>query len=381
MRKLTAILTMVVILCSASLLCGCESLKPLLKTTNISNMDKNTDSVSDSEENSEDKSVEKENNEVDQQVSKYSIKDFYPFKENIKYIYEDKGKDSSTSSVYIDYLKGDTIQLRFTSNGTSKVKVLEYKNEELKIINSKSECNFREDLTAKHEENEEILLKEPLVKGSSWTLPDGRKRYISNTEVSITTPYGSLKALEVTTENNDSKDTDYYALNIGLVKTVYHLNGKELSSSISKLQENTTLQQNIKFYFPDVKNNKIFYSTRTISFKTNDITKMYIEKNFKDVPKELGKLLGQDAKIKSLYLGKDNIVYVDFSKELTAEMNAGSGYENMILQCIANTLGNYYNTDKVYITIENAPYSSGHIVMKKGETFSVNNKNCYEVKK
>jgi hypothetical protein len=53
-------------------------------------------------------------------------------------------------------------------------------------------------------------------------------------------------------------------------------------------------------------------------------------------------------------------------------MNAGSGYEAMILQCITNTLGNYYNTDQVYITIEGKPYESGHIVMKKGETFKVN---------
>ena len=91
-------------------------------------------------------------------------------------------------------------------------------------------------------------------------------------------------------------------------------------------------------------------------------------------------MLGPNVKIKSLYLNKDNTVYVDFTKELVSEMNAGSGYEGMILQCITNTLGAYYGVDKVYITIEGSPYSSGHIMMKKGEAFTVDYKNSVELK-
>jgi hypothetical protein len=61
-------------------------------------------------------------------------------------------------------------------------------------------------------------------------------------------------------------------------------------------------------------------------------------------------------------------------------MNAGSGYESLILQSIVNTLGGYYGVDKVYITIENKPYSSGHIEMKKGEVFKVDTKNLVKLK-
>jgi hypothetical protein len=66
------------------------------------------------------------------------------------------------------------------------------------------------------------------------------------------------------------------------------------------------------------------------------------------------------------------MVYVDFTKELVSEMNAGAGFESMILQCITNTLGRYYGVTKVYLTVEGSPYSSGHIIMKKGEPFIVN---------
>ena len=99
------------------------------------------------------------------------------------------------------------------------------------------------------------------------------------------------------------------------------------------------------------------------------------------MPKDdLGKVLGTNVKIRSLYLNKDNRVYIDFSKELLSEMNAGSGYESLILQSITNTIGTYYGVDKVYITVENSPYVSGHIVMKKGEFFTVNLTNSVELK-
>ena len=120
---------------------------------------------------------------------------------------------------------------------------------------------------------------------------------------------------------------------------------------------------------------------KQLSFKTNDLTRIVFENAFKDLPKgDLAKVLGPNVKIKSLYLNKDNRVYIDFTKELLSEMNAGSGYESLILQSITNTIGTYYGVDKVYITIEDNPYVSGHIVMKKGEFFAVNLTNSVELK-
>ena len=46
-------------------------------------------------------------------------------------------------------------------------------------------------------------------------------------------------------------------------------------------------------------------------------------------------------------------------------MNAGSGGENLILQSIVNTFGNYYGVEKVCLTVDNKPYESGHIVLEK----------------
>ena len=52
-------------------------------------------------------------------------------------------------------------------------------------------------------------------------------------------------------------------------------------------------------------------------------------------------------------------------------MNAGSSFEDMLLRCITNTFGLYYQKDNVIITIEGKPYESGHFKLEPGESYKV----------
>jgi len=319
-------------------------------------------------------------NENTSNNAKYTIKDIYPFNLNTLYTYEGKGNEYASFTVWVDYIKNDKIQLRKNNGGTEIANVLEYKNGELKLIYSKEETYYREDFTSKKPNTDEILLKEPIVKGTSWNVSNDRKRYISNINIDVDTPLGTFKAVEVTTEGKDFKDIDYYVPQKGLVKSLYTSKDMEVTSSLKKIQNNASLVQTVKFYYPNIDDDKLYYIDKNLTFKTNDITKFAFEKAFKESPNaSLGKPLSPNAKINSLYLNNDT-VYVDFNKNFITEMNAGSGYESLILQSIVNTLGGYYGVDKVYITIENKPYSSGHIEMKKGEVFKVDTKNLVKLK-
>lgn len=310
-----------------------------------------------------------------------TIKDYYAYKENTKYVFEGKGNEYASYNVFIDYISVNRVQLRSNNGGTETVKVLENKEGELRILVARGECYYRENLTQAPSSHVEVLLKEPLTVGTSWILEDGRKRSITKSDVEITTPVGLYKTLEVTTESKDSKTQDYYAPNIGLVKSVFTSNESEVSSTLSKLETDAPLIQTIRFYYPNANVDKLYFVNKQLSFKTNDITRLVFENAFKDLPKdELGKVLGTNVKIRSLYLNKDHRAYIDFSKELLSEMNAGSGYESLILKSITNTIGTYYGVDQVYLTVENKPYASGHIEMKKGEFFTVNLTNSQELK-
>ncbi len=145
----------------------------------------------------------------------------------------------------------------------------------------------------------------------------------------------------------------------------------KVTSTLKSIEENMRLNQSIRCYYPD-ENYKIHYEDKNLTFSTNDITKITIQKLFKNFPgNNKGRLLGKNVTINSLYLNDDGMVYIDFSSNFVKEMNAGSGFESAILESIVNTIGKYYGVNKVYITIDNKPYSSGHIVKAKGEYFKV----------
>ncbi|WP_346915867.1 GerMN domain-containing protein [Clostridium sp.] len=330
--------------------------------------EKNTSSKETSKENNTTKPGESNNNSK----SSYSIDDYFNFNENVKYNYDGINSEYAEYVTYIDYINGNKVQLRSNNGGTETVTVLQNSNGEFKKKFQRNECYYRENFTNKVANIDEMLLKEPLVVGTAWKLSDGSKRYISKVDVKISIGSGECSAIEVTTENTNGQiDLQYYAVNKGLIKSIYDANNMKVTSTLKSLEENVRLTQSIRCYYPD-ENYNIHYEDRNFSFATNDITKISIQNLFKNFPgNNKGQLIGKNVTINSLYLNDDGMVYIDFSSNFVKEMNAGSGFESAILESITNTIGKYYGVDKVYITIDNKPYSSGHIVKAKGEYFKV----------
>jgi len=323
--------------------------------------------------------TDKNTDNIDVDVTELKIEDYFPFKENTEYEYEGEGNEYATYTVFTDYITDNRIQTRTKNGGTEMVKVIENNNGQLKVLFSRGETYYRENFTKTTSNEGDILLNEPLTVGNTWTTGDDVKKSITNTDIEITIPLGTFKALEVTSEGKDYKTIDYYVKDMGLIKTINTGEGYEVSSTLSKLETDSPLVQNIIVYYPNIEEDILNSIKIEVSFKTNDETKDVIERTIKDVAAQ-SKVLSTNAKINSLYLNEDGMVYLDFSKEFISEMNAGSAYESMILQSIANTIGMYYGVEKVYITIDGKPYESGHILMKEGEPFIVNFENVKPVK-
>lgn len=306
-----------------------------------------------------------------------TVKDFYPLTADTVYVYEGTGNEFASFMMNVDYLDtaAGKFQTRTNNGGTETVRVLDMKDGRLTARYTVNECYYRENFMDKSvpEEQAEVILMEPLTVGTSWTLPDGRRRYISGYNIEVQTPSGKYKALEVTTEDESSQTKDYYAKGTGLVKTVFQSEGNEISSALSKINPNTPFSRDLEVYYPDT-DSKIHAARLPLSFHTDDVTREVINEVLKSKAPKASylPLISQNTRINSLYLGADGIVYVDFSPELVTEMNAGAGYELLILQGLANTFGMYYGVGDVYLTIDGKPYESGHVLMKKGETLKVN---------
>jgi hypothetical protein len=305
-----------------------------------------------------------------------TIRDYYPFVKDAEYVYEGSGSEYASMNVWVDFNdeENNRIQTRTDNGGTQTVRVIENKDGKLSVITSVAECYYRDNfLGTAAADGTEVLLMEPLIKGTQWSLPNGSRRYISNEDVNVVTPTGNYQTLEVTTEGPDGITMDYYAPKTGLVKSVFLSGDSEISSTLKEIKAEEPFPQTMEFYYPN-QDGKIYTQQKKLFFHTNDNTGIIIENAAKEeAVKDTGlSLVSANVKINQLYLGTDRIVHVDFSKEFTEDMNAGSGYEALILQSLTNTLGNYYGTDKVILTVEGKPYESGHYVMKENEAFTVN---------
>lgn len=221
-------------------------------------------------------------NKVPDSQPQLSVETFFPIKENVKYDYEGEGNEYAFYNVYIDYTSDTRVQQRINNGGTETVKVIEVKDGKVTEIFSKGEVYYRENYL-QNDTQEVILLQEPIRKGTTWTLADASKRTITRVNVDVSVPAGNYKAVEVTTEGPYSTIVDYYAPDVGLIKSVWVSNegGDEVSSSLRAIEENVVLVQNVDFFYPNIEDQYI-YKTKQVSFKTNDITRNILAAAYKE---------------------------------------------------------------------------------------------------
>ncbi|NCB51698.1 MAG: hypothetical protein EOM54_07450 [Clostridia bacterium] len=309
-----------------------------------------------------------------------TVEDYYPILGNVHYIYEGQGIEFAAYDVYIHYATDTKAQLRQDNGGTVMARVVEVANGAVTVLYNREDSYARENYLNRTGETQEVLLMEPIEAGTSWTLADGRTRTITDVAANINTPSGTYTAVAVETGFEGGKTTQYYVKGIGLVKTVTAGDDYEITSSLAELQEDVPFTQTVRFYYPNVEDDKLYYRDTELSFYTNDTTRMILTQaykaNFEGRP---GTVFSENTSINSLYLNDDGMVYIDLSGEFLTEMNAGSGYEAMILQCVANTFGGYYDVSKVILTIDNALYESGHISLGQGESLTVDTEGAIEI--
>lgn len=303
-----------------------------------------------------------------------NIEDYFPLTENTKYTYEGEGNEFASYTVYIDYLNNNRIQTRTNNGGSEIVRVLELSDNQLTELFFRGETYFRENFADDEYSSGKVLLKEPLQEGSSWQSGENSTSTITSINKEVVTPEGNLQAIEVTTESTQGTTVEYYAKDKGLVKVINRGEGYEVTSTLSSIENNVPLIQNVTLFYPDIDGINLRSVDVQVDFNTNDETKAVFEKTVKDL--SVYEMISTNTKVNELYFNNDeNSVHIDLSKEFVTEMNAGAGFESMILKSLANTLGTYYGVQNVFLTIDKGPYESGHIILEEGEPLTVDYSN------
>lgn len=309
-----------------------------------------------------------------------TIADYYPFRENIIMDYEGIGNEYAEQKTFIEFVEGNRAQMKIMNPGTVFVKVMEYKNGVLTEVFAEGEFYHIENMLNANTNSNNVILKEPLEVGNTWSNDEGSTLEITSLNKKIETPSGTYDALEVTTEFKDGgNQKQYYAKDIGLVASIYS-DGQNEVKTLLKDMDNEKQEMEIISYYPTAEDIGTAYVNQDIEFGTNDSIEEALGNIMKNPPSnKLLPPISENTNINRIHLNRDSwTLEVDFSKEMLTDMNAGSALEMEILKSIVNTLGKFYDVEKVYITIEGNPYESGHFGIKPGESFKVDNSNVQE---
>lgn len=310
-----------------------------------------------------------------------TIEDYFPIKENTIKEYEGIGNEFAAKSTFVEFIAEGKVQIKEVNPGTSFVKVIEYKNGELKEIYAEGEFYHIENMLNANTNKNNILLKEPIEVGNSWSNEDGTIKEIVSLNEIIETPLGFYEALLVTTKFPTGESlNEYYVKDYGLVASIYRYGDIEVKTLLKEV-DNKALELEIQSFYPTTDKIGTGLVEQKISFETNADIRELLEKILKNPPsKKLIPAISNDVKINEIQLNRESwILEVDFSKELRNDLNVGSAHETEMLKSIVNTLGKFYDVDKVFISIEGIPYESGHFGISEGEYFIVDTSNIIEI--
>lgn len=136
----------------------------------------------------------------------------------------------------------------------------------------------------------------------------------------------------------------------------------------------------IDTYYPLSNNSGLGSIELEIEMGIDNDFKLTLEEIFKNPPRQgLVPIFSKDTQINSMAFDpKTMILNIDISREFI-EYNMGSSLEYERLRGIVNTVGKFYNIDKISISIEGAPYESGHFILRSGESFNVNFENIIKI--
>lgn len=311
-----------------------------------------------------------------------SIEEYFPFTPNKIFEYEGVGNEFAEQKTYFEFIDKNKAQVKIINPATNVIRVIKHEDGILKEIYYEGEFYHIENMLGVTEERDNIILKEPFEVGNSWAIQDGLSRSITGVDVEIKTPMDTFKALEVTTDLGEGNTQKYYyAKGIGMVASIYEGSEGKVETLLKSVTDGP-LEFNIEAYYPFSTDIETVYLKDKISFYTNEDVVGLLEELMKNPSKEmLVPIISKSTTINSIVLDRSIwAVKVDFSKELVTEMNAGSTLETEILKSITNTLGRFYDVERVFISIEGDPYESGHYAFIYDEYLTVDTEGIEEYK-
>lgn len=303
-----------------------------------------------------------------------AARDYLSFEPDVHMVYQGSGNEFASFETWVEYVSKDAVQLRVETGGTVSSVVYTAREDALVMTASRGEEYGRANLIGQAAK-EDILIKEPIAVGTEWQ-SEGKTRRITGVDVEVTVPLGTYKALEVTTKTAAGTVKDYYAKGVGLIKTVFTPSEDEsavITSELAQRETGSALTIHLNVYYPRQDGAGVVFTDREVTLKTGDSLAPALTELFKNPP--AGALPVMPEKGEILSVGFDlqaGAASVDLSKSFTEGMaGKAPALERLVLQSLANTLADAFQTENVTLTVEGGPYRTENFYFDPGQNLYV----------
>jgi len=298
------------------------------------------------------------------------VSDYFPIDDNLYWEYEGVGNEFAGGRVDTEFIEGNKVQLAQNNGGTVVAKVFEVTDEGVKLLNSFEESYFRINYLGAEPSSEKYLLKAPLKEKNSWQ-EEGTTWTIESLSEKVEVPAGEFTCIKVVGKSGESVVERYFAKGVGLVKQKFIQGDVVVEENLAKFgdaeKDDSLPEKVLTIYYPSKDADKLLEDKVTEKFRTGDALIDRITSLLKD---EKYKVLSQNARLLN-FSREEGVLRLNFSKELVTEMNAGSGYEALLLSSIVKTYGENLGSSGVILNVEGKGYESGHFVFGKDEVLKV----------
>ena len=172
-----------------------------------------------------------------------NLKAYFPMYQGMEYSYAGEGIEFAPFTRKIMFVEDKYLQFTDDNGGTVVVKIYKVSDQEINEIYEEAEFYEDDNLipdVIKDEEKKKIILKAPLEVGNSWN-NNGEKREIVAVNQKVKVPAGTfyhVVRVKITYQDNDNTRYNYFAPNIGLIKTEYFGEGFKIKSELKSFSLN-----------------------------------------------------------------------------------------------------------------------------------------------
>lgn len=273
---------------------------------------------------------------------------------NITYQIKQFGNGSQSRVDYVNFLDEASQSMQVESRVEDTVQLIFYQWDASQIVQvgesttvSNPYINQLPTLT-RDAEADTILLQAPLQVGTSWQANPTTTSEITN--IYQQASLASLEfenVIEVTSTSQTGQQLAYYAAGEGLIGLIESNNEGDLTQvwQAQTIYHDNRIINDIEVMVPTQEDSMIESSTAAFRWQTNS----NYAAPFDSMLKELN-ILDETITVNSVGI-ENNVATIDFTPGVVAVLNSYDAPEQAVIAAIVTTVGNFFDTDQVRLTV------------------------------